>query len=486
MNLTFTQTLTNASIWLIYIGVFIFLARKGRGHDAALSGPVGFAVQALAYVATYISAVALVGFGGLAHAYGLQMLLVAAGNVWLGTWIVYRFLAWPTKRWQERLKARSPAMLIGLGHHSPALGRALALLFAVFLGVYASAVNKGAALLLAQILPLPLWLLAWVIAIVVGACVLLGGLRGVLYTEAMQGIIMLIGIGLLVGAVLVKVGGPVNGIIQLAALEPDKLANNGFTSFSGGGQGLFIFSLIMVTSVAVWAQPQMVQRHFALSSRSQVGRIAPLAMLILTLLVGGAYFAASLSKLIMPEAANPDVVMPQLVRMLLPEAGVQLFVLAVVSASLSTATALFHIAALAFAEDVPGRTVTRRTWLLGIILCVLISAVCAQAEGRLIALLCTTSWSVVGATALVPYLALVRFGSRHKVAAWSSAGVGFAVSMFWYLCVYGSTAALAEPFFAPLRAFPPFFAGLGGSLAAWFLALPCEALLRGRELKSIA
>ena len=35
------------------------------------------------------------------------------------------------------------------------------LLFAVFLGVYASAVVKGAALLLAQILPLPVWSLIW-------------------------------------------------------------------------------------------------------------------------------------------------------------------------------------------------------------------------------------------------------------------------------------------------------------------------------------
>lgn len=86
----------DALIWLAYIAVFVWLARKGKGHDALTTGRVGFGIQAFAYVATYISAVALVGFGGLAYAYGLQMLLVAAGNVWLGTWMVYRFLAWPT------------------------------------------------------------------------------------------------------------------------------------------------------------------------------------------------------------------------------------------------------------------------------------------------------------------------------------------------------------------------------------------------------
>ncbi|MDL2279166.1 sodium:solute symporter family protein [Desulfovibrio sp. OttesenSCG-928-G11] len=481
MSAGFAGPAGTAAIWLAYIALFIFLARKGRGHDSALSGPVAFTVQAFAYVATYISAVALVGFGGLAHAYGLQMLLVAAGNVWLGTWAVYRFLAWPTRRWQQRLKARSPAMLLGLGHHSPGLGRALAMVFAVFLGVYASAVIKGAALMLAQILPLPIWSLIWIIALLVGGCVLMGGLRGVLYTEAMQGVIMLVGITLLVATVIRLAGGPVEGVARLAELGPTELANNGFAAISGGGQGLFIISLVMVTSVAVWAQPQMIQRHFALSSRDQLSRIAPLAMLVLTLLVGGAYFAASLSRLILPEVQSPDQVMPMLVRMVLPEAGVQLFVLAVVSASLSTATALFHIASLALAEDVPGRKAGSGAWLLGVALCVIISGVCAQAEGGLIALLCTTSWSVVGATALVPYLALVRFGSRRKIAAWCASSAGLGVCLFWYLCVQGSAPLLSLP--APLAVLPPFFAGLGSSLLGWGCGLLCEnmAQLRGRS-----
>lgn len=470
---TILATAGNALIWLLYIGVFVFLARKGRGHDAALSGRVGFTVQAFAYVATYISAVALVGFGGLAYAYGLQMLLVAAGNVWLGTWMVYRFLAWPTRVWQQHIGVRSPAMLIGIGHHSPMLGRLLALLFAVFLGVYASAVIKGAALLLGQILPFPVWSLIWIVALAVGFCVCIGGLRGVLYTEAMQGTIMLVGILMIVGAVLAKTGGPVQGVADLAKLPPTDLANNGFTALSSGGQGLFILSLVAVTSIAVWAQPQMVQRHFALSSRAQTARIAPLAMLVLTVLVGGTYFVAALSRLIMPDVSNPDAVMPMLVRQLLPEAGVHLFVLAIVSASLSTATALFHIAALAVSEDLPARKTTPVSWRLGIVFCVLLSALCAQMGGSLIAILCTTSWSVVGSAVLVPYVGLVVFNKRSAAAAWHSAVGGLFACLFWYLCVYKSTAIAPIPHLEATFAaqIPPFFAGLLFSVAGWWLGL---------------
>lgn len=460
--------LGNVLIWGGYIAAFVWLTRKGRGHDAILSGSVGFGVQAFAYVATYISAVALVGFGGLAHAYGLQMLLVAAGNVWLGTWVVYRWLAWPTKSWQERLGARSPAQLIGLGHGSPLLGRALALVFAVFLGVYASAVIKGAALLLAQILPIPVWLLIWMVACVVGLCVYTGGLRGVLYTEAMQGAVMLVGIIIIVAAVFARVGGPIEGMAALAQLEPTRQANQGFLALSSGEAGLFVLSLVAVTSIAVWAQPQMIQRHFAIASPAQITRSTPLAMLVLTVLVGGAYFAAALSRLILPEVASPDDVMPRLVRMLLPDIGMQLFVLAIVSASLSTATALYHIAATAVAEDVPGRKSTRLTWLMGIVLCILVSAGCAQIKGQLIALLCTTSWSIVGATALVPYLALVRGNKRHAPAAWLSAALGFGTCLFWYLCAYGPTA-IVTPLFGPLGKTPPFFVGIAFSFCGWLI-----------------
>lgn len=469
MSAFLTEHWTPVLIWAAYIAVFLLLARKGRGHDAALSGRVGFVVQAFAYVATYISAVALVGFGGLAHAYGLQMLLVAAGNVWLGTWVVYRFLAWPTRQWQERLAVRSPAMLLGVGHHSPLLGRVLALIFAIFLGVYASAVLKGAALLLAGIVPLPVWLLVWAIALVVGGCVYMGGLRGVLYTEAMQGAIMLVGILVVVGAVLVRVGGPFQGLADLAALPPDALANNGFAALSSGEAGLFIISLVAVTSIAVWAQPQMMQRHFALSSPSQLERTAPLAMLVLTVLIGGAYFASSLSRLIMPDVPSPDAVMPLLVREILPSAGLHLFVLAVASASLSTATALFHIASMAVAEDVPGRKSTPVTWGLGICVCILVSGGCAQVEGRLIAMLCATSWSMVGATALVPYVALVRFGQRNAIAAWSSALCGFASCLFWYLCVCRATMnpAFAVAALSGFSHIPPFFVGIACSLGGW-------------------
>lgn len=467
-----------------YIALLLWLSAKGRGHDVTSSGRLGFTVQALAYVATYVSAVALVGFGGFAYAYGLQMLLVAAGNVWFGTWAVYRFLAWPTREWQVRLKARTPAQLVGLGHKSPMLTRALALLFAIFLGVYASAVIKGAALLLVNIIPVPVEALIWGVSIFVGLTVTIGGLRGVMFTEALQGTIMLLGIVMLFVAVMEAVGGPVQGVIDLAALAPTAKANQGFVGLSSGEAGLFVISLVCVTSFAVWAQPQMIQRHFSLESKAYMRRAMPIAMLVVTIVLGGAYFLAALSRLILPEVQNLDSVMPLLVETLLPRWGMMLFVLAIVSASVSTATALFHIAASALAKDLPARAShSRITWALAIAVCVIVAGVCGQLKGQLIAILCTTSWSIVGGTVLVAYVALVRFNIRNPFAAWTSVLAGFIGTMGWYLLAYNGTS-LVTPIFGPNAAgFPPFFVGLILSLGGFVLGLAFSRSRMSQELE---
>ena len=57
--------LTFAPLWIVYALILIAVAKFSRGKDNLLPGKVGVIVQAFAYVATYISAVDLVGFSGL-------------------------------------------------------------------------------------------------------------------------------------------------------------------------------------------------------------------------------------------------------------------------------------------------------------------------------------------------------------------------------------------------------------------------------------
>ncbi len=471
-------------IWVAYFLLFFFLAKKGSGYDSLSGGKIGFFVQSFAYVATYFSAVALVGFGGLAYMYGLQMMLVALGNVLFGIVFAYLFLAWRTKKLQLKLEARTPAQMLSKGHNIPFLRVFLGFVFALFLSIYGAAVIKGAAIMLQSIIPVSLTQSIWILIAVVGSAVMWGGLRGVLLTEAMQGCVMLIGIGFLIILVLQEVNGPIEGVKALMALEPTALANNGFAALSSGSQGYFVFSLTLVTSIAVWGQPQIIQRHFSLTNKQEIKKSVILASAVSLFVVGGMYFISSLSRLILPEISNPDAVISQLVDLYLPPFAKQLFVLAVVSASLSTCTALFHIASSSLTEDLTGRKTNKKTWALGILFCMTISGTTAMMEGQFIALIHTTSWSVIGATTLVPYLALLFFKSSNAKAGLLSALTGFTLCLGQYLVFTPQTRIFTHNFEVPflLEAFPPFLVGvIFASLVYVFVAL----LSRSKENTSL-
>ena len=462
--------MTTILIWAAYAAVLVAVARLSRGRDMLLPGKVSVLVQALAYVATYVSAVALVGFAGLCYQWGLQMVMIAAGNMWLGTWFVYRFLAWPTRLWQRKLRAKTPAKMLSNATGSPGLKVYLGLLSSVLLVVYASAVFKGAAIMMAGALPVSQNFALWALVALVALSVSSGGLRGVLFTEALQGGIMVLGAVALLFATLRAIGGPVEGIGALAALAPTAQANNGFTSLSSGQGGLFILSLVMVTSVGVWAQPQLVQRHFALKSAREARRVAPFAMLAIAVVVGGTYFSGAFSRLVLgPDAGAVDGIIPLLVNRLLPEAGAQLFALAIISASLSTASALMHIVAAGFGHDVLNRELKGAEWHLLVALCAIASGIFATRNLQIIAIICTTSWTIIAAAILAPYLALLAIGDRiSKAAVWASSLGGLGSSMLWYAAGYAPTSKGILNMAAP---------GILGSIHPFFVSVPVSILI---------
>ncbi|MEA3508636.1 MAG: sodium:solute symporter family protein, partial [Synergistota bacterium] len=389
-----------------------------------------------------------------------------------GTWFVYRFLAWPTRLWQRKLGARTPAQMLSRASNSPALRVYLGLLSSVLLVVYASAVFKGAAIMLSGTTFLNVNTCLWILVGVVAISVSWGGLRGVLYTEALQGGIMVIGVLALLAALFKAIGGPIEGLTALAAQAPTPQADNGFLALSSGQGGLFIFSLVMVTSVGVWAQPHLVQRHFALKSARQARKVIPFAMLAIAVVVGGGYLAGALSRVILgPEIASVDMVIPALVNKLLSKAGGQLFALAIISASLSSASALLHIVAASLGNDVLNRPLEGRPWKVLVVLCAAASGVFAMKNSQIIAIICTTSWTLLASAILAPYIGLITMGDRiHKGVIWASSLTGLGAAVTWYLAGYASTAEGVLGISAP---------GIWGSLHPFFIAIPLSFMVLG-------
>lgn len=472
------STAAVVTIWASYAMLLLWLSNRAKGRNALLPGKVGVLIQALAYMSTYISAVALVGFGGLCHKYGLQMLLVAAGNVWLGTWCVYRHIAWPTRLFQKKYDAHTPAQLLSKAYDSRALQVFLGAISAILLVVYGSAVFKGAALIISGVMPVSTETALAVLVLVVGLSVTWGGLRGVLYTEALQGLIMLAGVVMLLFAVLKVVGGPISGLRELSFLAPTPDADRGFLALSSGKAGMNVLSMALVTSVGIWAQPQLIQRHFALSGRAEAMRVAPIAIFALVVVVGGMYFTSALSRLVLgSEITNPDAVVPTLVARLLPGVGQQLFGLAIVSASLSTASALLHIAGGSLWKDVlriEADGSSKWAWRGTVAASALACGLFAAKSSSIIAFICTTSWSLLASGMLVPYLALLALGPKvsGRVAFLSSLG-GVLGCLVWYFAGYEATAinlsGVAAPGFWGML--PPIIVGSLCSSVIFFVPL---------------
>lgn len=436
------MTLLSVCLWAGYAGVLLLLAHVAKGENVLLPGRVGAVVQSFAYVATYVSAVALVGFAGLGHGMGMQIQFVTFGCVWFGCWMVYRYVAWPTRVMQRAVNAETPIELMAKGFSSKRLGTFYGILSGVLILVYCSAVFKGGAVILASAVPLTEGQALWLLVALVAICVLWGGLRAVLYTEALQGFVMTLGVlALLVGA-LRYVGGFSPAMEALAALPPTEQANRGFLAVSSGAGGLNIIFLMLVTSVGVWAQPQMVQRHFALKSKSEARSIVPMAMLIIAVLLGGALFVGGISQLILGSAPiSADLVIPRIVRMVLPEIFIQFFALAIVSASLSTASALLHVSCATLGRDVLGRKLQGAQWKIAVILCALAAGAFAVRSSSIIALICSTSWTLVAAAMWVPYIALIfRTPGLDGRSGWMASITGILAALGWYYAGYAPTS----------------------------------------------
>lgn len=456
-------------LWVGYGALLLYLTYRSKGKSVLLPGRVGALVQAFAYVATYVSAVALVGFAGLGHSMGMQIQLVTFGCVWFGCWMVYKYVAWPTKVLQRALGAHTPIELLSKGFQSPGLRIFYGVLSGALILIYCSAVFKGGALVLASALPVSVGQAVVILVGIVAVSVLWGGLRAVLYTEALQGFIMSVGILLLVVGALRSVGGLGMALEGMVALEPTPQADNGFLSLSSGAGGMNMVFLMLVTSVGMWAQPQIIQRHFALKSREEAQRIIPMVMLIIAVLLGGALFVGGISRLILgPSALSPDEVIPAIVKVVLPPAGIQLFAVAIVSASLSTASALLHVSCATLGQDVLGRRLSGWKWCVAVLCGALVSGGVALYSSSIIAIICATSWTLVAAAMWVPYMALVILGRGVDArSGWLATLLGSTSAIAWYFLGYAPTSVGYTGLAVP---------GLAGHIHPMLLGMSCSAV----------
>ena len=228
--------------------------------------------------------------------------------------------------------------------------------------LYAAVVMKGGAVFIEQMFHIDLHLALLIFTLIVAAYVITGGIKGVLYTDALQAVIMFACmLFLLFWFYHIMDMGFIEAnqkLTDIAPMVPERFKALGHQR---GGQlcpsqalhnGIHWFtSLILGVGIGCLAQPQLVVRFMMVESTKQLNRGVLIGCVFLIVTVGAIYHVGALSNLFFLKTegvvASEAVKRygqdhPLFINKAMPEWFGAVFMLCILSASMSTLSAQFH------------------------------------------------------------------------------------------------------------------------------------------------
>jgi SSS family solute:Na+ symporter len=402
------------SIWMtiivvIYLFMIGYLGFRGfkntkSATDYMLGGrTVHPYVMAMSYGATFISTSAIIGFGGAAGVFGLCLLWLPFLNIFLGIFIAFWVFGGRTRKMGLRLDAHTFPELLGRRFQSRFIQGTAGIIIFMFVPMYASAVLTGAAKYLAHQFSMDYSTALFVFAIIIALYVVMGGIKGVMYTDALQATVMLVGLSLLLILTYHRLGGITEAhqlLTNMADKVPEKLqaaGHQGWTAMPKFGSPLWwtaISTITMGVGIGVLAQPQLAVRYMTVKSGKELNRAIPIGGVFILLTAGVAYIVGALSNVFFNQTAGKisivmaggdvEKIIPMFLQQATPPWFSILFMLTLMSAAMSTLSSQFHIMGTSLGRDLVeealnkkktggGVWVTRAGVLIGIIISVYLS-----------------------------------------------------------------------------------------------------------------
>ena len=167
-------------------------------------------IMALSYGATFISTAAIVGFGGVAANYGMGILWLVFLNILIGIFIAFVFFGKRTRKMGHNMGALTFPEFLSKRFDSKFIQYFSGAVIFIGMPLYASVVLVGMARFVETTLHIHYYVALIVMAIFVAAYVIFGGIRGVMYTDALQGSIMFFGMIILLATSYWMLGGVVD------------------------------------------------------------------------------------------------------------------------------------------------------------------------------------------------------------------------------------------------------------------------------------
>lgn len=457
----------NVVLVIAYLLIVAYLGYRGwhetqTAADYMIAGrEVGPYVVAMSYGATFISTSAIIGFGGAASLFGMGILWLTWMNIFFGIFVAFAVFGKRTRRLGLVLDAHTFPELLGRRYQSLFIQGFSGIIIFLFMPVYAAAVLIGISRFVEVYLRIPFAAAVLAFSVILALYVILGGLKGVMYTDAFQGTIMVIMMVILLVYTYLLAGGVIPAhryLADMAYLVPEHLTavgHRGWTEMPRLGSAhwwVLISTLICGVGIGVLAQPQLVVRFMTVRRDRELNRAIPIGAIFILAMTGIAFTVGNLTNVIFYKAfgeiplsmagGNIDKVIPLYVGKIMPGWFGSLFLLAMLAASMSTLSSQYHVGGTSLGRDLfekgigGGRIeygegtifITRLGIALSIVLCIAFSLIFSPS---VIAVATAIFFGLCGATFLPSFVFGLYWKGMTKAGAIFSVLGGFMVSMIW-------------------------------------------------------
>ncbi len=446
------------------------------------AGPV---IIALSYGATFLSASAVIGFGGQAAVHGMSVMWLCFLNLFVGLIVAFLIFGGPTRRKGRALGASTYADLLGKIFKSKGIRAFTAILIIVMMPIYAAAVLKGGVNSLAVITGLTEYYdyILIALAVIVAVYVVYGGIIAVMYNDAFQAAIMFIGMVVILVVTYSYFGGVTAGNSVLDGLWDQSIVDignigvqdgfNGWTSFSDFGSKEWltvVTTFLLGVGIGALTQPQLAVRFMSAKNDRDLNKSLIVGSVFMLAIVGSAYTVGALSNVyfmdhygmtafeyISQMGLGTDFIIPEYILELFSTISfgdifVSLFLLSLVCAAISTISALLHTIGAAGGYDLYTLWKNKKGHMTGdsqsvnlnrvviVLVMVLTVVYCYMMPNDIIAKATSVFMGITAAALLPAYFHGLYSKNPCRKAAITSMVVGTVVYLFFALFINSGTS----------------------------------------------
>ncbi|MFB3764552.1 MAG: sodium:solute symporter [Methanotrichaceae archaeon] len=455
-------------IILIYLLVTMYLGYRGWKMTKSAEGymladrKAHPYIMAMSYGATFISTSAIVGFGGMSGVYGMALLWLTLLNIFVGVFLAFIVYGKRTRKMGHNLNAMTFPELLAKRFDSKFIQYFSGFVIFVGMPMYAAAVIIGAAQFIKATLNINYDISLLIYTVIIAAYVIWGGLKGVMYTDAMQGTIMFVGMAILLVFTYSRLGGVTaahQALTNMASMIPAASAaagNTGWTSmpvFGSPWWWTLASSIVMGVGIGALAMPQLVIRFMTVKSNREINRGVIIGGIFMLAMTGVAYIVGSLSNVffmqtqgkiaIAAAGGNADSIMPIYINAAMPDWFVYIFMLTLLAAAMSTSSSQFHVQGIALGRDVyetltgkKGKSsvlISRIAITLAVIIAVILGYIL---PGNIIARGTAIFFGLCASSFLPMYTSALYWKRATKAGAIAGLVTGAFVTLFWYVFIH--------------------------------------------------